>query len=443
MNEQIPENNKTLELNNPQAEERGTFPASEESESTGIVAENAVINSAEDAAGNPAHHLKQTVIANPSTSKKRMRKFVAIAGISLVSAIVGSLTTVAAIPHIYPNSGNAALSSTLGSTKPVLPVSSAASGAVNFPVAEIAKAVGPAVVGVSNFQTSRGFAGNSGLQEAGSGSGFIIDAQKGYIVTNNHVIEGAQKITVSLSDGRNLDAKLVGADARTDLAVLQIADTSNLTAVSLGDSSKLVVGEPVVAIGNPGGNNFARSVTTGVVSATNRTLNLQGESSFNLIQTDAAINPGNSGGPLVNYQGQVIGITSAKYALQGFEGMGFAIPMSDAMPTIQQLINSGVAKHPALLVSVNDEYLSYAQANNKPLGAYIIDVVANGPAAKAGIAKGDVITKINDGQVQNSSDLVRELYKYNVGDKVKVTFVRDGQTHEVDVTLGEITSNQR
>lgn len=165
-------------------------------------------------------------------------------------------------------------------------------------------------------------------------------------------------------------------------------------------------------------------------------------SGFNLIQTDAAINPGNSGGPLADYQGRIIGITSAKYAEQGFEGMGFAIPISNAMPTIQQLINSGVAKHPALLVSVNDQYVSYAQTNNQPLGAYISEVVENGPAAKAGITKGDVITKINEGQVLNSSDLVRELYKYNVGDKITVTFVRDGQTHEVQTTLGEISSNQ-
>ncbi|WP_068963053.1 trypsin-like peptidase domain-containing protein, partial [Desulfosporosinus sp. BG] len=312
----------------------------------------------------------------------------------------------------------------------------------NFPVAQIAKDIGPAVVGVSNFQSSRSYFGDSGLQEVGSGSGFIIDAQKGYIVTNNHVIDGAKKVTVSLSDGRNLDAKIIGADPRTDLAVLQISDTKNLTAVKLGDSSKIEVGESVVAIGNPGGTEFARSVTTGVISATNRTLDIQGEASFNLIQTDAAINPGNSGGPLVDYQGQVIGINSAKYAESGFEGMGFAIPISDATPTIQQLITSGVAKHPALLVSTDDQYNLYAQSNNKPLGAYISEVTQNGPAAKAGIVKGDVITKINNVQVQNSSDLIHELYKYNVGGKITITYIRDGQTKEVQATLGEISSNQ-
>jgi len=363
------------------------------------------------------------------------RKFVAFASLCLISAIIGGLTMVAAIPYIYPTIVSPIQVKDTSSFTPV----TYTTNEPNFPVAQISKNVGPAVVGVSNFQSNQGFLGNSDLQEAGSGSGFIIDAQKGYIATNNHVIEGAQKIDVSLSDGRNLEAKVIGADPRTDLAVLQISDVSNLTAVNLGDSSKVEVGEPVVAIGNPGGDEFARSVTTGVISATNRTLDLQGEAGFDLLQTDAAINPGNSGGPLVNYQGQVIGINSAKYAEPGFEGMGFSIPITDAMPTIRQLIKFGVAKHPALLVSTNDQYNTYAKSNNKPLGVYISTVTQNGPAAKAGIVKGDVIIKINNRQVQNSSDLVHELYKNNVGDKVAVTYIRDGVTKQVEVTLGEIS----
>jgi|SRR5680860_89673 len=365
---------------------------------------------------------------------KSKKRFLAFASLCIISAVIGGLTTVAAIPYIYPANTLSQVATTTSAT----PVAYT-NNKPNFPVAEISKNVGPAVVGVANFQSDRNSLGNSGLQEAGSGSGFIIDAQKGYIATNNHVIEGAQKITVSLSDGRNLAAKVIGADPRTDLAVLQISDVSNLIAVTLGNSSKVEVGEPVVAIGNPGGAEFARSVTTGVISATNRTLNLQGEASFNLLQTDAAINPGNSGGPLVNYQGQVIGINSAKYAQTGFEGMGFSIPITDAMPTIQQLIKFGVAKHPALLVSTNDQYIPYATSNNKPLGAYISAVTPNGPAAKAGIAKGDVITKIKDVQVQNTSDLIRELYKNNVGDKIAITYSREGVTKQVQVTLGEIS----
>ena len=369
---------------------------------------------------------------------KPKRKFVAYASLCLISAVIGGLTTVSAIPYIYRANVSSIQAENTSSLKQV----AYTGNATQLPVVQIAKNVGPAVVGVSNFKASRSSSGNSGLQEAGSGSGFIIDAKKGFIATNNHVIEGAQKITINLSDGRNIDAKVIGADPLTDLAVLQIADTKNLTAVNLGDSSKVQVGESVVAIGNPGGDEFARSVTTGVISATNRTLALQGEASFNLIQTDATINPGNSGGPLVNYQGQVIGITSVKYVEKGFEGMGFAIPISDALPTLQQLMTSGVAKHPALLVNTDDQYLTYAKSNNKPLGAYIAGVSQNGPAAKVGIVKGDVITKINNAQVHNSSDLIRELYKNNVGDKVAITYIRDGVTKQVEATLGEIASNQ-
>jgi len=366
---------------------------------------------------------------------KPKKKFVAFASLCVISAAIGGLTAVSAIPYIYPVTMSPIQAENTSSITPV----AYTANKTNFPVAQISKNVGPAVVGVSNFQSGRSASGASDLQEAGSGSGFIIDAQKGYIATNNHVIEGAKKVTVSLSDGRNLEAKVIGADPHTDLAVLQISDVSNLTAVNLGDSSKVEVGEPVVAIGNPGGDDFARSVTTGVISATNRTLPLQGEASFDLLQTDAAINPGNSGGPLVNYQGQVIGINSAKYAQKGFEGMGFSIPISNAMPTIQQLIKFGVAKHPALLVSTNDQYNAYAQSNNKPQGAYISVVSPNGPAAKAGIVKGDVITKINSAPIQNSSTLIHELYKNNVGDKISLTYIRNGVTKQVQVTLGEIS----
>ncbi|WP_298201569.1 trypsin-like peptidase domain-containing protein [Desulfosporosinus sp.] len=378
-----------------------------------------------------------SAVQQPIPHHKPKRKVVAYASLCLISAVIGGLTTVAAVPYIYPANTSSPLQTTNSS---ITQVAKYSADETISPVAQIAKNVGPAVVGVSNLQSSRGISGNSNLQAAGSGSGFIIDAEKGYIATNNHVITGAQKITVSLSDGRTLDAKLIGADPRTDLAVLQISDTTNLTAVALGDSSKVEVGESVVAIGNPGGDEFARSVTTGVISATNRTLNLQGVASYNLIQTDAAINPGNSGGPLVNYQGQVIGINSVKYAETGFEGMGFAIPISDALPTIQQLIASGVAKHPALSVSTDDQYNTYAKTNNKPQGAYISGVTQNGPAAKAGIQQGDVITKINDGQIQNSSDLIRELYKNKVGDKVTITYIRDGQTKQAEAILGELSS---
>ena len=378
---------------------------------------------------------------DPGDSRKRSRAFpfFTIVAIALVSGLLGGALTIGIVSTIEKNKQSSSSQLTLNdNANPPVNVNIETSA---LPVVEISKAVGPAVVGIANFRTQGSVFGGSSLTEAASCSGFIIDSTHGYIVTNNHVIQGAEKIMVSLADGRNLDGVVVGGDARTDLAVVKIADTSNLTAVQIGDSSKLQVGEPVVAIGNPGGQEFARSVTTGVVSATNRILNIEGESSFNLIQTDAAINPGNSGGPLTNYSGQVIGINSAKKQEAGFEGMGFAIPITDAMPTIEQLIAKGYASHPALLVNIDSRYTEeYAAQRGWPAGAYVAGVSAGGPAEKAGIKIGDIIIKVNGTEVSNSLALTRELFKYKPGDKVTLTYFRDGASKDVEVTLGELKS---
>ncbi len=393
----------------------------------------------------------QPSYSNSLLTPKRSR-FLSPIIMCLVSAMVGGLLSIGIAPSLYVNRPSYQTTAPQISNK-------AASKAVkmdynynqsSFPVVQIAKDVGPAVVNIANFQSNNGNGiftwgtdnsgiGGNGLVETGSGSGFIIDAKNGYIVTNNHVIDGAKKLVVSLSDGRNVDAKVIGADTRTDLAVIKISDTNNLTAAAIGDSSKLQVGEPVVAIGNPGGEQFAGSVTTGVVSATNRILDIQGESSFNLIQTDAAINPGNSGGPLVNYLGQVIGINSAKYAQSGFEGMGFAIPITDAMPTIQQLIQKGYASHAGLKVQITNQYTpEYAAQRGWPAGAYITQVVSGGPADKAGLQQGDILTKVNDVTISGYAELTHELFKYKAGDSVKITYFRNGSTKTVTVTLVDI-----
>lgn len=373
-------------------------------------------------------------------SGKRRPGFFSTVAIALISALLGGVIAVALVPSIYGNIQQAPTHQVVlnnGATTPTIDTE----GATKFPVAQIAKATGPAVVGIANFRATGTLFGGSSLTEVGSGSGFIIDSKNGYIVTNNHVVTGAEKIVVSLADGRNINAKLVGADVRTDLAVVQIADTLNLTATQQGDSSKLQVGEPVVAIGNPGGQEFARSVTTGVISATNRILEIEGEASFNLIQTDAAINPGNSGGPLVNYQGQVIGINSAKNQEPGFEGMGFAIPISDALPTIKQLIEKGYASHPGLNVQIDPRYTAeYASQKGWPAGAYVAKVTQGGPAEKAGIRTGDVLTKIKGTDIKNSLGLTRELFKYKPGDTITVTVFRDNKTVDVSVMLAEIKS---
>lgn len=263
-------------------------------------------------------------------------------------AVIGSFLSVGVIVSIYGNKVQTQPTLSPVSGQALSQTVSAADSPACYPAVEVAKKVGPAVVSIANFQDVDSLNSALGcedycnllsnsLVQIGSGSGFIIDAQNGYIVTNNHVIKGAQKLLVSLNNGKNAYAKFVGADSQADLAVIKISNIGSLTQVELGDSSQLQAGEPVVVIGNSGGEKFAGSVTAGVVSATKRIL--QGESPFNLIQTDAAINPGNSGGPLVNYQGQVVGINTAKFQQSGIEGIGFAIPITDAWPTIQKLIN--------------------------------------------------------------------------------------------------------
>ncbi|MGE4271812.1 MAG: S1C family serine protease [Desulfitobacterium sp.] len=376
----------------------------------------------------------------PDYPEKRHRpRFFSTIALALISAIIGGLISVALVPTLYGNQAPVQKEVILGQGSSTPPVS--ITNPTGFPVVEVAKTVGPAVVGIANFQSRGSIFGGTGLSEAGTGSGFIIDANYGYIVTNYHVIADASRLLVSLADGRNVEATLVGQDPRTDLAVIKISP-ENLTATQLGNSDQVQVGEPVVAIGNPGGEEFARSVTQGVVSAKNRILLIEGESSFNLIQTDAAINPGNSGGPLVNYNGQVIGINSAKNAEVGFEGMGFAIPITDAIPVIQQLIEKGYFSHPGLLVSIDTRYSpEWAVQKGWPAGAYVSNVDARGPAGQAGIQPGDIIVKINGVTVQTSLELTHELFKFKPGDTVTVTYYRNGKTTDVQAKLVEIRTS--
>ncbi|NLI92914.1 MAG: PDZ domain-containing protein [Peptococcaceae bacterium] len=362
--------------------------------------------------------------------------------VAVISAILGGLIAVVLVPKVYPQN----TIGTPGGNSVILhqgenPPLTGSSSTGDSPVVNISSTLSPAVVYIANFQYKGSIFGTGGMSEVAGGSGFIIDANNGYIVTNNHVVDGAEKLVISLADGRDVPGNLVGGDPRTDLAVVKISDTKNLKAVQLGDSNVLKVGESVVAIGNPGGKEFARSVTTGVVSATNRFLMLQGEASFNLIQTDAAINPGNSGGPLVNYNGQVVGINSAKQGAAGFEGMSFAIPISDAIPVIKQLIEKGYASHPALQINIDDRYTEqYASYKGWPTGCYVSKAQAGGAAQKAGIQAGDIVTAVNDAKITNSLELTHQLFKYKPGDKVKVTYFRGGQSYTVDVVLGEIRS---
>ena len=315
------------------------------------------------------------------------------------------------------------------------------SDARNTPAVRAAKAVGPAVVGITNKAVVRDWFNNP-VETQGVGSGVIFRAD-GYIVTNNHVVSGAKEIIVSLPDGRSLKGKLIGADELTDLAVVKV-DAKDLPTAKFGDSDQIVVGEPAIAIGNPMGLEFQGSVTSGVVSAVNRTLDIS-DKLVKLIQTDAAINPGNSGGALVNADGEVIGINSAKLAANGVEGMGFSIPINTVQNIINEIMDKGYVARPYLGVSVFDPQTAgrYGYQLNIDKGVYIFQLTLNGPCGKAGLQRGDIIFKVNDEEVNSVSDLRAKVASYKVGDTVKNTYDRNGASRTADVVLEEMPQDNR
>ncbi len=309
-------------------------------------------------------------------------------------------------------------------------------GARNTPIVVAAKKVGPAVVGITNKAYVRDFFNRVGLAERGTGSGVIYD-KSGLIATNNHVVEGAQEIIVSLSDGRSIKGKVLGADAATDLAVVKI-DAANLPVATFGDSASLQVGEPAIAIGNPLGLEFRGSVTAGVISALNRSIEI-GDRKYTLIQTDAAINPGNSGGALVNADGEVVGINSAKIAVSGVEGIGFAIPINTVKPILAALAKQGRVIRPYVGASLVDKDFAdrYGFDVDVQGGLLIMKLVPNGPLAAAGIRTGDIITKFSGEKVSKVAELRAKIAEHKVGDSVEITILRNGGELTKTVVLQE------
>lgn len=287
-----------------------------------------------------------------------------------------------------------------------------------------------AIVGIKKEGTTRNVFGQV-TPFASSGTGFIISSD-GYILTNNHVIEGAKKVTVTLFNEESYSAAVVGAAPDNDVALLKI-DASGLHTVTLGNSDHLVVGEAVIAIGNPLGE-LTYTVTAGIVSAEDRDFTHNGVS-INMFQTDAAINPGNSGGPVFNMKGEVVGIVTAKYASSVIEGIGFAIPINDAIEIASQLKETGQVKgRPYLGVSVLD---AKSRDESLPAGAYIADVDPDGAAAKGGIRQGDVVTSFNGKTIKSASQLVSAIRGLKAGDTVTVIVYRGGRNVTLTVTLGE------
>lgn len=373
---------------------------------------------------------------------------------SLVGAILGVFLIVVALPRIgfdvlpYSTDSDVEEGTTNNDTVRTENVS------LNV-VTDITKAVekaGDAVVGITNLQTTS-FWSESSSQEAGSGSGVIYKKLDGkaYVVTNHHVIEGANSLEVTLSDGTKLEAKLRGSDVWTDLAVLEVDGNKIETIAEFGDSDALKIGEPVIAIGNPLGATFSGSVTQGIVSGLERAIpvdiNQDGAIDWQaeVLQTDAAINPGNSGGALINISGQVIGINSMKIAQSSVEGIGLSIPIKSAEPIISDLEEFGEVKRPYMgiqLQSVN-EVSAYHQKETLKLpedvtsGVVIMTVDPNSPAEQAGLEDLDVIVEMDGDPIKDVIDLRKHLYnKKKVGDQLKIKFYRAGKLQETTIKLG-------
>ncbi|QEA47335.1 PDZ domain-containing protein [Leuconostoc lactis] len=310
--------------------------------------------------------------------------------------------------------------------------------------------VSDAVVSVLNFSQ----AGKNSFQEASEGSGVIYkkSGDTAYVVTNNHVINGAAQIQVMLHDGQKVTATLVGKDAMTDLAVLKIAADKVTTTAAFGDSNKIQVGQKVLAIGSPLGAQYASSVTEGIISAKKRLVESSSEDGQNyggstVIQTDAAINPGNSGGPLINFAGQVIGINSMKLSSSAsgtsVEGMGFAIPSNQVVDIVNKLVKYGQVTRPAIgiglvelsAVTVDDQKSLLKIPDTVKGGVVVMSLTPNGPAAKAGIQKYDVITGIDGKTVTGQADLREELYKHDLDDTVTITYYHQAEKKTVKVKL--------
>lgn len=378
------------------------------------------------------------------------------------AAVIGSTVTLATVPHMdfFKNSG-AVMSQNSSTTESaqqqdaslnIQQVSSQTS------LADIIEQASKAIVGISNYKEhgnslGQAFGQMQGNQqeggtevESGTGSGVIYEVTEdaAYIITNHHVIKNASTIKVTLSTGKVVDAELVGSDSLTDIAVLRISGSYDLTPLAFGDSSVLRAGDTVIAIGNPLGLDLSNTVTQGIVSAVDRTIEVSTPSGIwdmNVIQTDAAINPGNSGGALINTSGELVGINSMKIAIDNVEGLGFAIPGNEVSTIIKELRKNGKITRPYLgisMVNLADVPPFYRQSipSDVKEGVVIAEIDKNGAAATSGLQVEDVITTIDKQKISNATDLRKYLYTdVSIGDTVTIKFYRQGELKEVKVTL--------
>lgn len=309
------------------------------------------------------------------------------------------------------------------------------------PVVEIAEKVGPAVVGITNKAQVSGenFFGESVTQDVvATGSGIVI-SKEGYIVTNYHVVEGYNELTVMMNGGEEIPAELIGKDPVKDVAVIKIDPAGrNFTVAKIGDSDNVKVGELAVAIGNPLGYDLYGSVTVGVISGLDRSVTVDTRE-MTLLQTDAAINPGNSGGALVNAQGEVIGMNTLKDASSYVEGLGFAIPSNEFISLAQEIIMNGDIEHPALGIGGQEITQDVMDMYNVPAGFHVLSVTQGGAADEAGIRANDIIISLDGVDTPTYGDLAAAIKGHEVGDTVAVEIWRQGDTSTIDVTLMAMT----
>jgi serine protease Do len=373
-------------------------------------------------------------------------------GVIVLSALVGSGATFGVTS--YMQSQGYSLGSTgsqmNGSVQGVTSVSSKVNVNVNDAITQIVKKTEPDVVAVVNYTSQSNFFNQQSQTQAsdiGSGVYFDKDAEYAYVVTNNHVVEGGTKVEIVLQSGQHVQAEVVGTDPYTDLAVIKtpISNFKGVDPAVFGNSDSIQVGEPAIAIGTPMGLDFADSVTSGIVSGKERMMPVEEPTSQqtlayqSVIQTDAAINPGNSGGPLLNIDGQVIGINSSKIAEQDVSGMGFAIPSNEVEVIASQIMKTGHAVHPALgiggysLSSVPQQYWPDVPVD---YGVYV-DSVDSSDAKAAGLKQGDVIISLNGKAIQTIADLRTALFQTKPGQEVQLTLYRGGKKLNVKIKVGQ------
>ena len=386
---------------------------------------------------------------------KKGVKVLAIILIGFLSGALGSFVTL----QLYQKQGNQATNNNSGTvTQTSYKNENSTTQAVN----KVKDAVVSIITYSSNSRQSSVFnadeanpdSDNQQIASEGSGVIYKKDDKDAYLVTNTHVINGASKVDIRLADGTKVPGEIVGSDTFSDIAVVKISSEKVTTVAEFGDSSQLSVGETAIAIGSPLGSEYANTVTQGIISSLNRNVSLKSEDgqaiSTKAIQTDTAINPGNSGGPLVNIQGQVIGITSSKIASNGgtsVEGLGFAIPSNDAQNIIKQLESDGKVTRPALgiqMVNLSNVGASDLRKLNIPSGltsGVVVRSVQNNMPANGHLQKYDVITKVDDKEIASSTDLQHALYNHAIGDTIKVTYYRNGKEETTSIKLDKNSSD--